>query len=169
MLEGALDAVFDEGLSQLTFGRLAKRLGTNDRTIVYYFPTKDELITEVLQTVGARLMEALGAAFVGPAENHLALARAAWPALARADLDPLFRVYFEAIGLATAGREPFASLAPQFTTAWVDWLATFFEGTAPERRAEAEATVALVDGVMMLRQLAGKAAADRAARRIGLR
>ena len=169
MLDGALAAVFDEGFSQLTFGRLAKRLGTNDRTIVYYFPSKDALITEVLQSIGSRLMAALGEAFVGPADDHLALARAAWPALARPDLDPLFRVYFEAIGLATAGRQPFASLAPHITTSWVDWLATFFPGTPVERQAEAEATVALVDGVMLLRQLAGAEAAERAAAIIGLR
>lgn len=169
MLDGALAAVFDEGFSQLTFGRLAKRLGTNDRTIVYYFPSKDDLITEVLQSIGTRLMAALSAAFVGPADDHLALARAAWPALARTDLDPLFRVYFEAIGLATAGREPFASLAPRLTTAWLDWLAEFFPGTPEQRQAEAEATVALVDGVMLLRQLAGAEAAERAAAAIGLR
>ena len=33
-----------DGLSNLTFGRLAKRLGMADRTIVYYFPTKADLI-----------------------------------------------------------------------------------------------------------------------------
>jgi AcrR family transcriptional regulator len=169
MLDGALDAVFDEGLSQLTFGRLATRLGTNDRTIVYYFPSKDDLVTNVLSTIGERLMVALAAAFAAPAEDHLALARAAWPALARTDLDPLFRVYFEAIGLAIVGREPYASLAPRLTTEWIEWLSTFFTGTPTRRRAEAEATVAIIDGVMMLRQLAGPQAAERAAGRIGLR
>jgi len=39
ILDGALRAALDEGLSQLTFGRLAKRMGMNDRMIVYYFPT----------------------------------------------------------------------------------------------------------------------------------
>ena len=34
ILEGAVAAAFEDGLSQLTFGRLAKRLGINDRTIV---------------------------------------------------------------------------------------------------------------------------------------
>ena len=41
-----IDAVLDEGLSRLTFGRLAKRIGINDRSIVYYFPTKADLIAE---------------------------------------------------------------------------------------------------------------------------
>ena len=40
ILAAAVEAVADDGLSQLTFGRLAKRIGINDRSIVYYFPTK---------------------------------------------------------------------------------------------------------------------------------
>ena len=47
ILEGALAAAFDDGLSQLTFGRLAKRLGINDRVVVYYFPSKDDLTIHV--------------------------------------------------------------------------------------------------------------------------
>ncbi|MBX7068796.1 MAG: TetR family transcriptional regulator, partial [Microthrixaceae bacterium] len=34
-------------MSALTFGSLAQTVGTNDRTIVYYFPTKADLISEV--------------------------------------------------------------------------------------------------------------------------
>ena len=40
ILAGAVEAVLDEGISQLTFGRLATRLDINDRTIVSYFPTR---------------------------------------------------------------------------------------------------------------------------------
>ena len=34
ILEGALAAALDDGLSQLTFGRLAKRLGMSTRTLI---------------------------------------------------------------------------------------------------------------------------------------
>ena len=54
ILDGALAAAFDDGLSQLTFGRVAKRLGISDRIVVYYFPTKDDLIGEVILAMGAR-------------------------------------------------------------------------------------------------------------------
>ena len=70
ILQGALDAVFDDGLSQLTFGRLAKRLGTSDRIIVYYFPTKDDLITEVMGAVGLQLQLTLAEAFTAPAADQ---------------------------------------------------------------------------------------------------
>ena len=63
ILEGALAAALDDGLSQLTFGRLAKRLGINDRTIVYYFATKDDLVSEVVVAMGMRLQQTLASAF----------------------------------------------------------------------------------------------------------
>ena len=168
LLEGALAAAFEEGLSQLTFGRLAKRLGINDRTIVYYFPTKDDLVTQVLFALGLRLQETLGHAFSKPAAGHLELARMAWPVLAHRDADQVFALFFEANGLAAAGRAPYDTLVPQLIEAWIDWSVTFLTGTAKQRRAEAEAALAVIDGLLLLRQLAGPAAAKRAAERLGV-
>lgn len=168
LLEGALAAALEDGLSQLTFGRLAKRLGINDRTIVYYFPTKDDLISEVVVSMGLRLQATLAEAFTDKAANHVELARAAWPVLATPQADPIFALFFEANGLAAAGREPFATLVPQLVVAWVDWLTTFLRGTAKERQAEAEAAIVLIDGLLLYRQLGGPAAANRAARRLGV-
>ena len=169
ILDGALDAAISDGLSQLTFGRLAKHLGISDRVVVYYFPTKDDLVTDVLTMLGLRLQEVLARAFTTPADDHLSLARAAWPVLARPEIDPIFGLFFEASGLAAAGREPYTTVAPQLVDAWATWLATFFAGTPKQQRTEAEAAIALLDGLLLLRQLAGPAAANRAAARLGIR
>jgi AcrR family transcriptional regulator len=168
ILEGALAAALDDGLSQLTFGSVAKRLGINDRTVVYYFPTKEDLVTEVVMSMGVQLQTTLGEAFSEPAQHHLELARAAWPVLARSDVDPIFALFFEANGLAATGRAPFDTLVPRLVDAWIEWAASFFTGSTTQRRAEAEATIALIDGLLLLRQLAGPAAASRAARRLGV-
>lgn len=166
ILEAALAAALDQGLSQLSFGRLAKRLGISDRIVVYYFPTKDALVGEVLYAMGGQLQAALAPAFASPAADHLGLLRTAWPIVARADADRVFALFFEAAGLAAAGNEPYRSLVPQLVDAWVEWAATLIDGTKARRRAEAEAAIALIDGLLMFRQLAGPAAADRAARKI---
>ena len=168
ILDGALAAALDEGLSQLTFGRLAKRLGINDRTIVYYFPSKDDLIGEVIVSMGLRLQHTLGAAFSKSAVDHVELARAAWPLLARPETDPIFALFFEANGLAAAGRAPYDTMVPLLVDAWIDWIVAFLTGTAKQRRAEAEAALALIDGLLLLRHLAGPAAANRAAGRLGV-
>jgi AcrR family transcriptional regulator len=169
ILRGALDSAFDDGLSQLTFGRVAKRLGISDRIVVYYFPSKDDLVTEVLLAIGGRLQHSLGEAFASGAASHRELAAAAWPVLARPEADPIFALFFEANGLAAAGREPYRTLVTQLVAAWVDWLTPYLAGPPRRRRAEAEATIALLDGLLLLRQLAGPDAASRAAARLGIR
>lgn len=169
ILEGALSLALEDGVSVLTFGRVAKHLGISDRTVVYYFPTKDDLISDVLFAVGAQVQQVLAQAFTEPAAGHVELCRSAWPVLARPELDPLFSLFFEANGLAAAGRAPYADLVGLLVTAWVDWVAEFVEGPPKQRRAEAEAAIALIDGLLLLRQLGGPAAANRAAARLGVR
>ncbi len=166
ILEGAFAAAFDGGLSQLTFGRVAKRLGLNDRIVVYYFPTKEDLVAEVLSAMGAQLQTTLAPALSSPAADHLDLVRAAWPILAQPAADPVFALFFEAGGLAATGREPFSTLVPQLVDAWIEWAAGFVGGTRAYRKSEAEAAIALLDGLLLLRQLAGPKVANRAARRI---
>ena len=125
-------------------------------------------MSEVLLAVGIQLQRTLEPAFAAKAAHHVDLLRAAWPVLARDDADPIFALFFEANGLAAAGREPFVTLVPQLVEAWIAWTAEFFEGTPTQRRAEAETAIAVLDGLLLLRQLAGPASAKRAAARLGV-
>jgi AcrR family transcriptional regulator len=166
ILEGAVAAAHADGLSQLTFGRVATRLGVSDRIVVYYFPSKDDLIAEVLYAMGADLQHTLAPTFTAPAVDHLDLVRTAWPILARPEADPVFALFFEASGLAATGRDPYRRLVPQLVEAWIVWASELIRGSRSRRRAEAESAIAIIDGLLMLRQLGGSEAADRAARRI---
>lgn len=168
ILASALAAAFTDGLSQLTFGRVAKQMGISDRIVVYYFPTKDVLVGEVLMAMGLQLQQTLAPAFTAPAADHRALARLAWPLLARPEADPVFALFFEANGLATTGREPYRTLVPQLVEAWIAWAAELIEGPAEQRRTEAETAIAVIDGLLLLRLLAGPDAAARAAHRLGI-
>ena len=166
ILGGALAAAFDEGLSRLTFGRLANRLGISDRVVVYYFPTKDDLIGEVILALGAKLQQTLAEAFVDPVADHRQLARVAWPVVTTPDADAVFALFFEANGLAASGREPYRALVPALVEHWIAWAAELIDVPETDRRSEAEAAVALIDGLLLLRQLAGSEAAERAARHL---
>jgi AcrR family transcriptional regulator len=168
ILDGALALALDDGLSQLTFGRVAKRLAINDRTVVYYFPTKDDLISDVIVAMGLQLQETLAPAFATPAATHIDLIRAAWPVLAHPDADQVFALFFEANGLAATGREPYRTLIPQLVQMWIDWVAEYVAGSPTQRRTEAETAIAIIDGLLLLRQLAGPDAAERAAHRLGI-
>jgi hypothetical protein len=143
-------------------------MGTSDRVIVYYFPSKTTLVSDTLVEIGNQLQEFLALAFTEPASGHQQLAKAAYGVLARDDRDAVFAVYFEALGLASAGVQPFRDLAAALVDGWVGWLSGFFRGTPKHRRAQAEATLALIDGVLLMRQVGGAQAADRAAKALGL-
>lgn len=166
ILEGAIAAVFDDGLHQLTFGRLAKRLGISDRTIVYYFPSKQDLIAETLLELGGRLQTALVGAFSVPLADHRAFIRAVWPRVASTQSDPVFALFFEAAGLAAAGLEPYQSLVPALVDGWITWASGLLAGSPGVRRREATAAIAAIDGLLLLRQLAGPEVADVAARQL---
>ena len=168
ILAGAVETAFRDGLSQLTFGRVAKHLGINDRTVVYYFPTKDDLVGDVLASMGTQLQHTLATGLRGPVTDHVALLRAAWPILATDANDPVFSLFFEANGLAVAGREPYASAVSGLVAMWIDWTAEFVDGDDEYRRVEAETAIALLDGLLLLRLLAGASAGERAARRLGI-
>jgi AcrR family transcriptional regulator len=169
ILGAAVEETFAHGIGALTFRSVAARLGIPDRMVVYYFPTKTDLVLAVVQELGERLRALLASAFgegVHPVEE---LTRQAWPALARPDTDPALRVYLEVIGLACAAQEPYASVAPRLLDGWVDWVAERVE--APSRavaRDRATAAVAQLDGLLIVRQLKGPRAANAAARALGI-
>jgi hypothetical protein len=100
------------------------------------------------------------------AADHVELLRLVWPTLARPDADPVFALFFEAAGLAAAGREPYRSLVPHLVDGWIGWAADLLAGPPARRRGEAAAAIATIDGLLLLRQLSGPEAADRAARQI---
>jgi hypothetical protein len=57
---------------------------------------------------------------------------------------------------------------PQLVEGWIAWAADRLRGTPARRRSEAAAAVATIDGLLMIRQLAGPDVAALAARRIGV-
>lgn len=168
ILASAVAVASAHGLSQLSFGRVGKHLGISDRTVVYYFPTKADLISAVVGAIGSELQAALDRVVAAPAADHRELLGRAWPVLAHPDADSAFALFFEANGLATAGRAPYDQLVPILVAAWIDWAAGHIEGASEYRRAEAELTIALADGLLLFRQIAGPDAAQRAADRLGI-
>lgn len=169
MLAAAVAVALEGGISSVTFGAVAKHAGVSDRMVVYYFPTKAELLTAVTVALGGQLQELLGGAFGDePLDRHDLLARA-WSALARPQADPIFAVYFEILGLAAAGHQPFKELASAQTEAWVQWLLPRLTGAdRATKRRQALATLAVIDGLLLLRQIHGPAAANAAARELGI-
>jgi AcrR family transcriptional regulator len=169
LLAAAVIVAQDEGLHRLSFGRVATRAGTSDRVVVYYFPTKQALVQGVLEAVGAGLLERLGPVLDGARpSDHRELARLVWVAVGHQGTDPAVAVYVEALGLAAARTPPYPDAARAVAESWTTWFADHLPGTDGERRSEARAALALVDGLLLVRLAAGPEVAEDAARTLGV-
>lgn len=169
MLEAAVRLALDEGVAALTFGRVAAAVGTSDRMVVYYFPTKADLVVGVVTAIGTQLQATLETAFGPDPLNADELMRRAWPVLAAEPSVTIFGRFFEVIGLSLAGQAPYTALAPALLDGWIDWLAGRVEApTAARRRAIAAGIVARLDGLLLLHSVSGAHTARAAARELGI-
>jgi AcrR family transcriptional regulator len=170
MLAAAVKLARAEGLGAVSYGRVARILGTNDRTVVYYFPTKAELLGAVLASLGEELQGVLAQAFGSEPMAPNDLLSRAWPVLARRESEPLFAVFFEIIGQAAVGRSPYDVLAPALLDQWLAWLEPRVDvAESAARRAASLALLAQLDGLLLVRIVAGEAAAEEAAAVLGIR
>lgn len=160
MLAAAVAVTLEGGLSNLTFSKVAGRLGTSDRMVVYYFPSKDILIESVVGELAGGLFGVLDSAIGDGTHSAGEVLEMCWPVFASRRNDPVFRVFFELVGLASSRVEPYATLAPEILRAWADWLTPRMSGPADGRRAWAVAVMSQVDGLLLMRQTIGRRAAD---------
>lgn len=138
------------GLSDIGLRKLAAVANTSDRMLIYYFETKDALIGEVLHSIAsglaAQLDELLGqhkrAADV-LLDELLALS-------STSHFYAVIQLWFEVVGLAARGQEPFATSATQIADNWLQWIASRMADPQPN---EAIALFAEVEGRLMLKIL----------------
>lgn len=169
LLAAGAELVLDEGLGALTFGAVARRLGISDRMVVYYFPTKSDLVTAVVLALVEQLQEVLDRAFGSEPLPIDELMARAWPALGTDASDRIFSVVLELLGMAAGRRSPYRELAPLLIEGWVEWLEPRVVATDPERtRDEILALLARVDGLLLLRLTGGPELAERAAEVMGV-
>ncbi|MBK6886697.1 MAG: TetR/AcrR family transcriptional regulator [Tetrasphaera sp.] len=151
-LEEAGRLVVEEGLSRLTFGRLAARLGVPDRVVVYYFPTKSDLISETMHTLGTGLQVLIEEAFGSTRRSPEDVVADAVRVLTAPESDRIVRVFLEIVGHAASGHEPYPAIAAGVVTAWVKWLEPLL-ADVDDPRAAALAVVARVDGLLIVHHL----------------
>ncbi len=168
VLDSAVALARESGLQELTFRSVGRRAGIPDRTVVYYFPTKDQLILAVLQRATAELVDLLAAAVGDEPRRVEELRQTSWDALRRPEADPALRLYVETLGLAAHGHEPYRSVVTQLTATWTSWFASRLALQSADRDDHAVAIVATLDGLLLLQVTAGPAVADAAARGLGL-
>ena len=165
-LAGAVEHVLASGVGTFSLRPLAAALGTSDRMLLYYFGTRDALLTAVLERVGDHMLAGLSAVLPSepvPADELLA---GLWQVGRADEVQPALRLYLEVLGLSAARREPFVAAAGHVARGWLTWLAQRLDVPEEVRGDEAAAVLARLDGLLLLRLAAGEEVGDAAARRV---
>jgi AcrR family transcriptional regulator len=162
-LSGAVEHVLREGVATLSLRPLAAALGTSDRMLLYYFGTRDDLLTAVLGAVGGQLQAGLAATLPDGAVPPGRMLDVLWASLQDPAAEAHVRLYLEVSGLAARGRQPFADLARRVAEDWLAWVAPRLDVDDADREATAAGLLAAVDGVLLVRAVAGRERAAAAA------
>jgi AcrR family transcriptional regulator len=117
LLDGAVDYVVANGISDLTLRPLALALGTQAPVLLHHFGTKEHLVEEVLGRVRDRL-RALGRS--AEAETHRSGLGAVWTWLSDPVQGPLMRLFFEAYGLALRHPDRYSDFLNHAVRDWLD-------------------------------------------------
>jgi AcrR family transcriptional regulator len=121
LLERIVDYVIENGLSDLSLRPLADAVGSSARVLLYYFGSKDKLVTAVLVAAGDR-QRALFARLPRSAASYRETVQAAWRVLSAPQNVPLFRLFFEVYGLALQAPDRFPGFLQRAVGVWLDFL-----------------------------------------------
>ncbi|MCU1476104.1 MAG: hypothetical protein JWQ64_797 [Subtercola sp.] len=170
LLDRIVDYVLENGITQLTLRGLATAVGSNNRMLLYYFGSREELIIAALDGAELRFpgMAAVITALdtsTAPLDERLL---SAWATISDPANLPFHRLFFEIFGLAGFERQRFRTFLGEVGTEWVAHVsAVLVEGGVPDAQAElfAHEIVALWRGLQATLLTGGdRAVIDRAAR-----
>jgi AcrR family transcriptional regulator len=97
-----VDYVLAHGVASLTLRALAAAIGSNNRMLLYYFGSKDQLTMDALEAASSRFPRFRSISQLlrtSPAELESRLSDA-WDGISAAETRPFARLFFEVFGLA---------------------------------------------------------------------
>jgi AcrR family transcriptional regulator len=122
LLDAAVDYILKHGLADLSLRPLAEALDSSPRVLLYYFGSKEDLVSEILERAGARQREL----FARLRTRHLGsdeACRAIWEIMSAPASEPVFRLFFEVYGLALQDRKRYARFLQRVVSEWLEFIA----------------------------------------------
>jgi AcrR family transcriptional regulator len=153
LLEGAIDYVAHNGITDLSLRRLAEALGTSHRMLIHHFGSKEGLWVAIVHEVERRqravLAEMVPAAPDVPVEEAM---RAWWRHISDPSLWPNERLFYELYGQAIQGRPHTVEMLDGIVDDWLEPAAAINValGLEPdEARAHARLGIAVTRGLLL--------------------
>jgi AcrR family transcriptional regulator len=133
LLERIVDYILKRGLSDLTLRPLATALDTSPRMLLYFFGSKEQLLTEALALVRTRQQREFARLLSSKKQRERQAL--AWKAWASEENEKFLRVFFEIYALAIRDRKRFPGLLERLVKDWLPFCeqAVAAAGFEPER------------------------------------
>lgn len=143
LLDEIVDHILNNGLAGLSLRPLAADVNTSPRMLLYFFGSKEQLISEVLAQIRLRQRADFARAMSGPGGSQRRLLRA-WSAWSAPKMRKFWRFCFGVYGFALQNPRQFAEFLERFIA---EWLAPFEQALdaagVPAERARSLATLSL--------------------------
>jgi AcrR family transcriptional regulator len=152
LLEGAIDYVAHNGITDLSLRQLANALGTSHRMLIHHFGSKEGLWVAIVREVERR-QRAILADLVPSTEVPVADAmRAWWRHISDPALWPNERLFFELYGQAIQGRPHTVEMLDGIIDDWLEPAAEInmaYGLSREEARAHARLGIAVTRGLLL--------------------
>ena len=140
------------GLSETGLRRLAEVAGTSDRMLIYYFGTKDALLDVVLSGIAASVTAQLDMLLGAEQRSAEVLLEQLTTVTMDEAFAPAVQLWFELVGLAARGQDPYLSNARVFADNWIAWIAAHLDDSAEHDPGD---LYAHLEGRLMLKMIQG--------------
>ena len=159
LLSDLADHVLAHGLNTASLRPMAAAAGTSDRMLIYYFETKDGLISELLDHLAAQMAHRLDHAI--PPRRYASEAQLLTDivALMRSDsFAPYIRVWLDIISSAAQGSEAHRAAGHGIINLYLEWLAK----RHPKGAEGAALALTVIEGTLIMDALGHKVVTDAA-------
>lgn len=139
-----------EGFRNSNLRALAASAGMSDRMVMYYFETKEALVAEAILLLAQNLKTSLDSVLPDRQASGSRIVRTMVDSALADGSRQTLRLWFEIVGLAVRGDEPYRSTAKLFLSEWESWIQDKLPAAQKHR---AGTLLAQIEGEVMIRLL----------------
>ena len=151
LIERLANHLLDSGLASASLRPMAAAAGTSDRMLLYYFETREALLTAVLEHVAKQMATLLEAAVPPQPLPYPVLLRRLRSALGAPALGRYMQLWLEIAARAARGEAPYPTIGTAIGDAFLGWAEARLAIDAPaDARAVSALLLATLDGLALL-------------------
>ena len=152
LLEGAIEYVAHNGITDLSLRQLASALGTSHRMLIHHFGSKEGLWVAIVHEVERRQRAILADLVPAPDVPVAEAMRAWWRHISDPSLWPNERLFFELYGQAIQGRAHTVKMLDGIVDDWLEPAAEInmaYGLSREQARAHARLGIAVTRGLLL--------------------